>query len=375
MNEIITCPNCGQKNRIDQTQDNSQAICAKCWTRLNAPKSTIQTPPPPPKEPYTPPQSKTSTSNNTNSDFWWVWFLIAGGCIWWLIAQIGSVHSKSYTPEASSSISSHPEAFSDSANSGKINYSTPVANQENQNSNKKLDIGDDNLAPLLVPVSSENSKFIVLVKMIRANIRMSPSSYGKILGTVKQGDQLSVIDTIGSYYLINTSSGKGFVHKSTVQDINHSNESNKNNHFKPYTPEASSPISSHPEARIPINGTEQAYTTDKRIAPLEIKTSPGTNYLVKLVSAYSKQPVMTIFIIGGSTISTKVPLGAYEIKYASGQKWHSYENLFGSHTKYNKANEIFTFQNTGYQVSGYTITLYQVSNGNLSTSTISPSQF
>ena len=110
-----------------------------------------------------------------------------------------------------------------SVNSGKMNYSVPLASQEVQNSNENSSIDNDKIAPLLNPINSEKSNFKVIVKMIRANIRINPSSDGNILGTVKQGDQLSVFDTIGDYYLISTSAGKGFIHKSTVQDVYISN--------------------------------------------------------------------------------------------------------------------------------------------------------
>ena len=112
-----------------------------------------------------------------------------------------------------------------------------------------------------------------------------------------------------------------------------------------------------------------------RVAPLKIQTSRGASYLVKLVSAYSRKPVMTVFVRGGNTVSTEAPLGAYEIKYASGEKWYGYKHLFGPDAGYSKAESLFTFENTGYQYTGYTITLYRVANGNLRTSTINRSQF
>ena len=46
MSSWIVCPNCGQKNRIKEGKDNSQAICAKCWTRLGIPERVVQSPPP-----------------------------------------------------------------------------------------------------------------------------------------------------------------------------------------------------------------------------------------------------------------------------------------------------------------------------------------
>jgi len=139
--------------------------------------------------------------------------------------------------------------------------------------------------------------------------------------------------------------------------------------------ETSNTVPIYHEEPMPLNGALQIYTNSERIAPLEIITSNGSNYLVKLVSTYSQQPIMTVFVRGGNTISIQVPLGTYEIKYASGKKWYGYEHIFGTETGYSKADKTFTFENTGYKISGYTITLYSVHNGNLRTSKISQSEF
>jgi len=131
----------------------------------------------------------------------------------------------------------------------------------------------------------------------------------------------------------------------------------------------------YPEVTLPENGDLQFYSPGERIAPFEIKTASGANYLVKLVSAYSQDIVMTVFIRGGNTVSTEVPLGTYVVKYATGDQWYGYANLFGTDTAYSKADTVFKFKDDGYQISGYTITLYQVANGNLRTTELSPSQF
>lgn len=241
MSKIVTCPNCGQKNRLNESADSSQAICAKCWTKLNVPKKTVQAPPPP-KEPYTPSPPPNNNKNERNgSNYGWLWLLVIGGFIWWVVAQ-------------------------DTGNTTKSN----------------------------------------------TNVK----SYAK-----------------------------------------------------------SKPAPSYPEVAMPYSGAIQMYSNDERVAPFKIQTAKGANYLVKLVSAYSQEPVMTIFVRGGRTVSTEVPLGVYEVKYASGEKWYGYKYLFGPDTVYSKAESLFTFKNTGYQISGYTITLYRVSNGNLRTSTISAAQF
>lgn len=84
---------------------------------------------------------------------------------------------------------------------------------------------------------------------------------------------------------------------------------------------------------------------------------------------------MTIFVRSGSTVKVEVPLGAYELRYASGETWYGYQYRFGQDTAYSKADKIFDFHHTGSQIHGYTVTLYKVPHGNLHTSTINANQF
>jgi len=92
---------------------------------------------------------------------------------------------------------------------------------------------------------------------------------------------------------------------------------------------------------------------------------------VKLAEASTGQPVLTVFVRGDSAVKTKAPPGMYVVKYASGDAWYGYERLFGPHTTYSQARENFLFDH----VSGYTITLYPVLNGNLRTDRIDAKKF
>lgn len=87
------------------------------------------------------------------------------------------------------------------------------------------------------------------------------------------------------------------------------------------------------------------------------KTSYGANYLVKLKDAYNKETIMTIFIIGGNEITVNVPLGSFEITYASGNKWYGYDYLLVKKHLIVKLMKFFNFRNTGYQISGYNFSL------------------
>lgn len=145
-----------------------------------------------------------------------------------------------------------------------------------------------------------------------------------------------------------------------------------------YTPETSPQrVSkpSYPEQELPYSGSVLTFTADERIAPFEIKAAEGSHYLLKLVNISDNTPVLTVFVQSGSTVNIDVPLGAYELRYASGETWYGYEYLFGPGTSYSKADKTFNFEIVGNKVNGFTITLYQVANGNLQTSIINPTEF
>lgn len=119
-------------------------------------------------------------------------------------------------------------------------------------------------------------------------------------------------------------------------------------------------------------------TKGEFIAPFEIRTSPGANYFVKLVDVGTGKSVVGIYVIGGRALEVKVPLGRYEMRYASGETWYGLKHLFGDdqgQTTYSKADDIFDFAVQGNQVSGYTVELIRQTNGNLETRQIDASEF
>lgn len=140
-------------------------------------------------------------------------------------------------------------------------------------------------------------------------------------------------------------------------------------------PRPQQPAFNAPALQLPLSGTIRRYTSKPGVAPLEIKTSAGSNYLVKLEDVVTGINVLDVFIRGGSTIELEVPLGTYLLKYAAGQTWYGYEHNFGPATGYSKADSNFRFYNDGYKVTGYTVTLYQVRDGNLRTSRLAPEEF
>jgi hypothetical protein len=140
-------------------------------------------------------------------------------------------------------------------------------------------------------------------------------------------------------------------------------------------PSAQASRPSIPEQPLPLSGSIRTFTTAEREAPFEIKAAQGSNYLLKLVDAFTKAPVLTVFVRSGATVNIDVPLGVYEVRYASGEAWYGDEYLFGPDTAYSKADKTFTFEAVGNQVRGFTITLYKVAHGNLRTAAIKPTEF
>jgi len=149
----------------------------------------------------------------------------------------------------------------------------------------------------------------------------------------------------------------------------------KNGSLQRGLPSASSKSTTSEIQLLPSNGKVQNFTKKERIAPFQINAGGGANYLLKLVDTGSNKPALTVFVRNGSSVKVKVPLGSYEVRYASGEDWYGYKDLFGVATSYSKAEQIFNFETDGKQLRGYSITLYKVPHGNLHTRSIRPSDF
>lgn len=157
------------------------------------------------------------------------------------------------------------------------------------------------------------------------------------------------------------------------------NSRSYNNNHPPTEKTATSqptPAFSQPPQPLPQTGDNTASFTNG-VAPLSIKTSSsgGYHYFVKVVNTVNHRELGSYFIRSGGVLEIEVPVGTYEIRYASGKQWYGTSYLFGPETTYSKANRNFTFGFDGYQYNGYTIELIMQQNGNLRTSGIHPSQW
>ncbi len=108
---------------------------------------------------------------------------------------------------------------------------------------------------------------------------------------------------------------------------------------------AANVIEAPPVQEVAIEqGVVEVFSRADRIAPLQIITPEGdTSYFVKLVDADSSAAIMTMFIRGGQTFETQVPLGRIRVRFATGTVWQGTEQLFGRETAFQEADRTLDF--------------------------------
>jgi hypothetical protein len=98
-----------------------------------------------------------------------------------------------------------------------------------------------------------------------------------------------------------------------------------------------------PIAKFPDHGSVITLTAQEPIAPFEVLTKSGQNFLIKLSDAKTGKSVLKLYVVGGEPAKIKVPLGSYEVKFASGETWYGDEFLFGPETRYAKCDKQLSF--------------------------------
>jgi hypothetical protein len=123
----------------------------------------------------------------------------------------------------------------------------------------------------------------------------------------------------------------------------------------------------------------------KGIAPFKIETAAGADYLLKLVSTTDENDNMIIFVRGGEIYSSKMPLGTYKIRGATGSTWYSKEAFFGPETRFFRlqdknakgpeASTTIRFWQERNKIFGMTLILKSVVDGNMAQEPISRNEF
>lgn len=125
------------------------------------------------------------------------------------------------------------------------------------------------------------------------------------------------------------------------------------------------------------NGQMVTWPSGDQVAPLTVSTSGDTNYYIVLkpIDGEARSNGGMSFLVTGTSAEVDVPLGTYAIYYACGSDWYGKAYKFGEQTEYFKCNETFEFTSDGEMVYGWTLTLYKVSNGNMTTDEVPESSF
>lgn len=123
----------------------------------------------------------------------------------------------------------------------------------------------------------------------------------------------------------------------------------------------------------------------KAIAPFTVVTELGPNYLIKLVNVDNASDQIWIYLKGGESYSTTVPVGAYNFRAATGNEWYGREALFGPSTRFFRlrtkkgaaadAQQTLQFRKERNRLFGMTIILKGVADGNMEQEAMTRSEF
>jgi hypothetical protein len=135
----------------------------------------------------------------------------------------------------------------------------------------------------------------------------------------------------------------------------------------------------------PPTGEIQPRTRSSAIAPFNVQTESGQNYFIKLVNVDNAKYQIWIYVKGGESYSTKVPVGTYNFRAATGNEWYGREELFGPNTRFFRlkpksgaaadVQPTLQFRKERNRIVGMTISLKGVANGNLEQEAMSRAQF
>ena len=121
--------------------------------------------------------------------------------------------------------------------------------------------------------------------------------------------------------------------------------------------------STHDAIPFPDHGTIISNTSADPVAPFTISTPSGDTYF--LVILKSSNIKIQFYLHPEKTFESKVPLGTYDLYFASGQHWYGDERLFGLNSNARKADTILVFSADESNTHGHELHLQQTVAGNL----------
>jgi hypothetical protein len=135
----------------------------------------------------------------------------------------------------------------------------------------------------------------------------------------------------------------------------------------------------------PPTGVIERSRKKNAIATLAIETVAGNDHLVKVANMSDPQDQVTIYVRGGESYSTKVPLGRYHIRAATGATWYGKKDLFGPDTRFfrfadksptpTERLKVFHFRMQGRQIIGVKVIFRESVFGDMVEESISRDDF
>jgi hypothetical protein len=95
-------------------------------------------------------------------------------------------------------------------------------------------------------------------------------------------------------------------------------------------------------------------------------------YAVRVTEVGTGRIVGLVPLRRGETVKVEVPLGQYEMMFASGSRWYGPEKLFGFSGEKKKAVKTFNFYRSGNVINGNSVNLTNRIDGNLQTRPMMP---
>ncbi|MEI4233066.1 hypothetical protein [Roseovarius sp. D22-M7] len=109
------------------------------------------------------------------------------------------------------------------------------------------------------------------------------------------------------------------------------------------------------------------------VFPLQVKTSPGPDYMLTLIDAETGTDALAAYIEGGAFFKVLVPPGTFRLQFATGAVWHGEEDLFGpgENTRVFELRAPLTFETRGVGVkAGHVVDLTSRAPGRLAGVTV-----
>ena len=127
-------------------------------------------------------------------------------------------------------------------------------------------------------------------------------------------------------------------------------------------------------ANTPPNGLVKRFHTEHSEAVVTL-TSPqsDSDYLIKFENKDTGKKVALVFLSSGEKVQVALPLGTYEVKWASGREWNGLEYLFGPETLFARLENYIALEKREKEVTAYTL-MFGI-DGNIRTESISREDF